>query len=170
MGAPLVRAGLPSEAPILSALAQRAKAHWGYPDEWLEAWRPALTIDPAYLSQQTVLVAERARVVLGFVAIRDAGTHWQLDHLWVDPVVHGKGVGRALFRASIDAAADRNPGTIRIESDPFAAGFYERCGARRIGTVAAPVLGEPRQLPVLEYSLAEDTRSGRRPPVGPRAR
>jgi hypothetical protein len=38
-----------------------------------------------------------------------------------------------------------------IESDPFAAGFYVRTGARQTGTVAAPMDGAPdRRLPVFE--------------------
>ena len=138
---------------MLSALAQRAKAHWGYPPEWLEAWRPALTISAAYLIEHTVLIVERAGDMLGFAAVRDAGTHWELEHLWVEPDFQGQGVGRALFSAVACRAARRRPGRLRIESDPFAAGFYERCGARRVGMIAAPVLGEARELPVYEYAL-----------------
>jgi len=41
-----------------------------------------------------------------------------------------------------------------IESDPFAAGFYTRMGARQTGTVAAPVEGDPnRRLPVFEIDV-----------------
>ena len=63
-----VRGAIPSDAAVLSALAQRSKAHWGYPPEWLEAWRPSLTLSAEYLVRHTVLVAESASSVVGFAA------------------------------------------------------------------------------------------------------
>lgn len=151
----IIRTARPGDAPVLSALAQRAKAHWGYPPEWLEHWRPQLTITSEQLIEHRVLVAERAREVVGFAVLLDAGSHWELEHLWVDPPVHGSGVGRALFTAIIKEAAQQRVAPIRIESDPYAAGFYERCGARRVGTAPTPVLGEARELPVLEYRFPD---------------
>ncbi|MGE5926499.1 MAG: N-acetyltransferase family protein [Gemmatimonadota bacterium] len=149
-----VRPAVPSDAPVLSAIAQRAKAHWGYPPGWLEAWRPALTITAEYVVGHTVLVAEFPEAVVGFAAMGHAGAHHELEHLWVDPASHGKGIGRTLF-ARISEEAMRSGSTrVRIESDPHAAGFYERCGAFRVGTVPAPVLGVMRELPVLELELA----------------
>jgi hypothetical protein len=46
------------------------------------------------------------------------------------------------------------PGVVVIEADPYAAGFYARMGARRKGTVPAPVEGDPgRTLPVFEVEV-----------------
>ena len=148
-----VRGAIPSDAAVLSALAQRSKAHWGYPPEWLEAWRPSLTLSAEYLVRHTVLVAESASSVVGFAAVRDAGAHWELEHLWVAPGSHRRGVGRTLFAMIIEEARRMKPMRVRIESDPHAVAFYERCGASRVGTVPAPVLGMPRELPVLELEL-----------------
>ena len=33
-----------ADAPALTALVLRAKAHWGYPQEWMDAWRAELTV------------------------------------------------------------------------------------------------------------------------------
>lgn len=149
----ILRPAHPDEAATLSAIAQRAKRHWGYPEAWLTAWHAALTITPAHIAEHTVLVADIAHQVCGFAVLTDAGTHWSLEHLWVEPTHHGCGIGRALFEAVVRHARQRRPGRLRIESDPFAVGFYERCGAHQVGMVAAPVLGERRELPILEYPI-----------------
>jgi GNAT superfamily N-acetyltransferase len=139
-----------SDASELTAIACAAKRHWGYPEPWLEAWVPALTITPEYVAAHTVIVAEQGCEAVGFAGLSDAGTHWELDHLWVLPAFHGRGLGRRLFETMLEEVRVRRPGVVRIEADPFAASFYERCGARQVGTVPAPVLGTPRELPLLE--------------------
>jgi GNAT superfamily N-acetyltransferase len=145
-----IRSAEASDAPALTAIAQAAKKNWGYPEAWLEAWIPALTITPEYVAAHTVTVAERDGVPVGFSGLCDAGTHWDLDHLWVLPEHHGHGLGRRLLDLMLEEVRARRPGALRIEAEPFAVGFYEHCGARPVGTVSAPVLGTPRELPLLE--------------------
>ena len=47
-----IRAADPADAVVLSALAHRAKAFWGYPSEWLALWSEELTLTPEYLRAQ----------------------------------------------------------------------------------------------------------------------
>jgi GNAT superfamily N-acetyltransferase len=153
----VLRPARPSEAPELTAIAQAAKRHWGYAEAWLAAWRESLTVTAEQVAEHTVLVADVGGVIAGFAVLADAGAHWSLEHLWVRPEHHGRGVGRALFEAIVRAAHERRAAPVRIESDPFAVGFYERCGARRVGVVPAPVLGAARELPVLEYPVPRES-------------
>lgn len=116
-------------------------------------------MDKEYVEAHTVLVAEPVAPrppVLGVCAIEDRGDHWRLEHLWVDPGAHGLGAGRALVREALAMVARRRPGgVVRVESDPHAAGFYRRIGAREVGAVAAPMDGDPgRVLPVFEIEVA----------------
>ncbi|HET6680033.1 MAG TPA: GNAT family N-acetyltransferase [Gemmatimonadaceae bacterium] len=156
-----MRPALTEDLSAMNAIAMGAKRHWGYPERWLDAWRDALTIRADDLERHTVIVAGAPGDVVGFAVLADARSHWSLEHLWVAPSAHGRGIGRMLLYAVRDAAAGRRSGVLRIESDPFAVGFYERCGARPVGFVSAPVLGEPRQLPVLELHVERD--------IGPRS-
>lgn len=149
-----IRPAETADAPALTRIAQMAKRNWGYPEAWLEAWNPALTITPEYVTAHLVIVAELDGASVGFAGLCDAGAHWELDHLWVLPDYHGHGLGRRLLDAVLEEVRIRRPGVLRIEAEPFAVGFYEHCGARPAGTVSRPVLGTPRELPILEISVA----------------
>ncbi|HEX3526165.1 MAG TPA: GNAT family N-acetyltransferase [Thermoanaerobaculia bacterium] len=148
-----IRPASTSDAAALTVIAQTAKRHWGYPEPWLEAWAAVLTITPEYVQGNTVFVAERDGLPVAFVGLVDGSTYWQLDHLWVLPEHQGHGLGSRLFDAALGVVRARRPGVLRIEAEPFALGFYERCGARQVGTVPAPVLGTPRELPLLELAV-----------------
>jgi len=154
MADPIIRPARLPEAPALTAIAHAAKRRWGYPEAWINAWSAALTITPAAIEAHSVLVAEIGGTVCGVAVLADCHAHWSLEHLWVDPTMQRQGIGRALFESVFRQAARRRAGVLRIESDPQAVGFYERMGARRTGTVAAPVLGTSRELPVLEIDVS----------------
>jgi GNAT superfamily N-acetyltransferase len=146
--APRVRAARADEAAALTRIAVAAKASWGYPAEWIEAWRDQLTVTADYVRAHRVVVAEDdAAAPIGFAAMERRDGRAELAHLWVRPDAQGRGVGTAL----LDAVLACEPALpLRIESDPHAAPFYRRHGAREVGNVAAPMPGAPaRALPVL---------------------
>jgi GNAT superfamily N-acetyltransferase len=138
----------------LSRIARVAKAHWGYPEAWLAAWEPVLRITPQYVEHQLVYAGAVDHDVVGFYAIEPRGDRWSLEHFWVDPRWHGRGVGRRLYGDAVDRIRAVRPGVMVIEADPYAAGFYARMGAQRTGSVPAPVEGAPdRTLPVFEFEV-----------------
>lgn len=143
------------DCSCLSALAFAAKAHWGYPVQWLEAWRQELTLTPDQLSDWWVYLARSEHDALGFYALGVAGSIGSIEHFWVAPRYHGHGVGRALFRHLIRQALTLHLALVEIESDPNAETFYRRMGAQPAGCVCRPVLGEHRVLPVLHLPLVE---------------
>lgn len=114
---------------------------------------PDLTISPEYIAKHHVIVAAADSGILGMCAPEDHTTHWMLEHVWVVPQGQSRGIGRALVRAALDAANCSNSVSVRLLSDPFARGFYERLGAAVIGDVAAPMPDSPsRTLPLMEFS------------------
>jgi len=89
-----------------------------------------------------------------FHALVQGTGFWQLEHLWIEPAFHGRGVGRALFLDAVALIRRRRPGMMRIEAEPNAAGFYRRMGAVRVGAVPAPAPGAPdRALPLFELRI-----------------
>jgi GNAT superfamily N-acetyltransferase len=76
-----------------------------------------------------------------------------LDKLFVEPRHIRAGFGRALLDHALQEARFRGAKRLTILADPFAAPFYERNGARRIGE--APSNAIPgRLVPFYEMTLA----------------
>jgi GNAT superfamily N-acetyltransferase len=155
-----IRTAHERDAAALTAIAFAAKRHWGYPEPWIQAWAVQLTQTPERLRACPTWVAtdagdgdKDAERPIGFVALLDDAGEWSLEHLWLDPAHHGRGIGRRLLETALDYVARTRPGRVRIESDPNAEAFYVHCGARRVGAVPAPVLGTARELPLLVFEV-----------------
>ena len=144
------------ELALLSALAIRAKKHWGYPPELIAEWLPELTITPSSFESQEVMVARAAGRALGFYALEFRDTTAALEHLWVDPPSMGIGVGRLLLRHAEEQAYAKGFAYLEIDSDPNAEAFYLRMGAERVGSVSAPVPGDSdRTRPQMKLSVSQ---------------
>jgi len=155
---PVIRRARPEDCEVLSAIAFAAKAHWGYPRRWLEEWAGALTIQESDLELLLVLVAvpPPGSAPIGFAAVDLAPAgEAVLEHLWVHPDWMGQGWGRRLIEEAMTAARGAGRKALLIESDPNAVGFYRQMGAVAVGSVAAPVGGTNRSLPVLRVDLTE---------------
>ncbi|MGF1464659.1 MAG: GNAT family N-acetyltransferase [Sandaracinaceae bacterium] len=139
------------DCPRLSAVARAAKAHWGYPQAWLDLWVADLTYDASRLADERVLCAEDGGEVVGFVAWRRDGEEAEIEGLWVEPGAMGRGHGRALMEAASVAARAEGVRALRIVADPNAVEFYRRLGAVDVGAEASVPAG--RELPVLRLEL-----------------
>ncbi len=138
----------PCEADALTEIAIAAKRHWGYPEQWIEDWRPMLTITPDFLATHETLAARTEERIVGFAALAEARELLWLEHLWVWPPAMGRGVGRALFRQAKVRARALDWTGFEIESDPHAGGFYEHMGAKLVHMHRTFINGETRELPV----------------------
>jgi len=144
----------PSDAATLSAIARAAKASWGYPAAALASWEAALTISPEYLARELVVCAMGEDRIAGYYALERREDRWTLEHLWVEPAFQRRGIGRRLFAHALEEVGARGPGIVTIEADPNAAPFYARMGAREVGSIPAPIDGDPgRRLPILEIEV-----------------
>jgi predicted N-acetyltransferase YhbS len=149
-----IRRAAPREAAALTELARAAKASWGYPPHWLQQWAADLLITPEYIETQDVFVATLDGRVVGMAALEIDGSEATLEHAWIHPGFHGRGLGAALVRQALAVASSRGVSAVRVISDPFAEPFYRRLGATRRGAVRAPMPGCPdRVLPRLEFRL-----------------
>lgn len=146
-----IRPAQPGECDRLTAIAHAAKRHWGYPDEWIAWWRDDLTYSVERFARETILVADLEGEIAGVVSISGGADEAELEGLWVEPSQIGRGVGRALLAAALDAARAAGAAHMVIVSDPHAVGFYERAGARRVGWVESRPAG--RSLPRLHLAL-----------------
>lgn len=147
-----LRAPERAELAALSALCLRSKAVHGYPEAMVAAFRAELTLTPADLEADALVVAEDASGIFGLVQVSAEGDDASLEKLFIAPERIGTGAGRVLFDWACGAARARGARRLVIESDPGAAGFYEAMGAVRDGE--APSGSVPgRHLPRLVLAL-----------------
>jgi len=151
---PVFRRARPGDAAALTQIALAAKQSWGYPDAWMAQWRPDLAIAPGYIDSWPVWVAELEGTMAGFLGLVREDGRWQLEHLWVLPAFHGRGLGRALFAEAVKQARAVGAAELCIKSDPNAEPFYLKMGAVRTGLEVYELLGKiRREVPQLTYRL-----------------
>jgi GNAT superfamily N-acetyltransferase len=176
----IVRA-TPELAGALTAIALAGKRHWRYPERWIEAWTPQLTVSEAYVAAHPTFAmiaggsggsggsgsARSAEIAgsggsdagggpVGFYALVPGdGGRVQLDHLWLLPDWIGRGLGRILFEHALACAAGLGADTVWLEAEPNAEPFYRHMGARRAGRRVTEIEGTARVLPLLEIDLSD---------------
>ena len=148
----IIRAAVPAEAALLTELALRSKAVWGYSAEFMERCRPALTVTDAYIALHATYVAVVDNDIAGFYSLKPRDGGLELDLLFIEPRFIRRGIGAQLMSHALQQAAALGYRRLIIESDPGAEGFYVRSGARRIGQVPSTV-ESGRLLPLLEITL-----------------
>src|ERR671910_1950718 len=122
---PAIRRARPAEAAVLSALALRSKAHWGYDADFLAACQDDLTLSADDIATSAVYIFDGVDAPSGFyrLVLQD-GSVVELDALFVEPAAMGQGVGRRLWRHAVATAATLGCSEIMLQSDPQAEGFY----------------------------------------------
>lgn len=149
-----IRHVLPEDAGVLSEIAFTAKAHWGYPDHWMEMWRSEFTFPAEYFVEHEGWIAELDAKPIAFYTLDEKdGSAW-IENLWVSPEYMGKGIGKQLFLDALSRSRLRGHLILRLEADPNAAGFYEKMGMYKVGELNRPIDEDPsRVLPVMEIKL-----------------
>jgi GNAT superfamily N-acetyltransferase len=160
----MIRSARSHVVRLLSELAFRSKAAWGYSKEFMEACRDELTVTADEIAAARVL--EIGDEVVGFYALReieaDAGAGGvervndsksaELEYLFVQPAAFRRGHGREMFEHAVDDARARGFRRVVIQGDPNAAAFYRQVGAEQVRErPSASVPG--RVLPLFELAL-----------------
>lgn len=150
-----IRPADPAQAPVLSELALRSKAVWGYDQSFMEQCRRELTVSRDYVQQHLVYVAQEGLDphLLGFYTLRREGPLALLDYLYVDPFSLRQGIGRRLWQHAVATARAEGACRLIIDADPHAEAFYTLMGARRMGfTPSGSIPG--RMLPQMALELS----------------
>lgn len=129
-------------------MALESKRSWGYDDDFIELCRAELTVSKQDVDTGMVFVAENeiGRVV-GFYVLAEYPRP-ELRMLFVSPDLIGRGLGKVLVQDALSVANSRGWSSLVIESDPFAASFYEHLGAELVGATRSASTG--RTLPLYE--------------------
>lgn len=164
-----IRPARPDEAPALTALALRSKAHWGYDAAFMAACVPELTVTADGIRKHPTHVAVEDGRPVGFynfepIADGDLASFAasggaqpgdraaELVFLFVEPGLIGRGCGAILVRHAKETARELGFAALVIQGDPHAAGFYEAMGAVQVGTKESGSVSG-RRLPVYRIEL-----------------
>lgn len=150
-----IKPGDPALAAQFTTLVRAAKAHWGYPEEWMQTWQTDLTVLPEEVEKELFFYVEQEGRICGLYGLFTSSEEdeIELEHLWIEPEFIGNGLGGKLFHHALQTAREQQAKQIRILSDPHAEAFYLHMGAKREGEKPSAIPG--RVLPILRYYLAE---------------
>lgn len=144
-----VRPAWPDEGPLLSALAMKSKAHWGYDDDFMERCRGELTVTVPRMARTRFRVAQVADEIAGFCALSIDDRDASVESLFVAPRFIGAGIGRILMQDILEYARRHGIRLVHVEADPHAVDFYEQEGFQLCGEVPSGSI-PGRKLPLLE--------------------
>lgn len=116
----------------------------------------SLQVSPTQIAAGDVWVATLADGSIAGLVVLGPGDRpdaLDLDKLFIEPRHIRSGSGRILIAHAIDEARRRGARRLTILADPYAAGFYERNGARLVGEAPSDAI-PGRSLPLYEIDLA----------------
>lgn len=149
----LIRGARRDECALLTDIALRSKASWGYSDAFMEQCTAELTIAPSDIDSDQYFVLECDGEVIGFCALLGADAReGELAHVFIEPARQREGHGLRLVEHAKSVARARGWQRLRVESDPNAGAFYRSCGGTEIGTVPSGSIAG-RSLPLFEIPL-----------------
>ena len=148
----VIRPAKPEEATLLTCLAMRSKAHWGYDAAFMAACRTELTVTQEQIAEAATFVYEEQGRALATYGLDIDGSMADIAFFYVDPSALRRGIGSEMWRHLLDECRRQGIAKITIVSDPNAERFYLSLGAQPVGTVASESI-PGRRLPTLEYAL-----------------
>ncbi len=152
-----IRPARAEDAEVLSDLAFRSKAHWGYADDFMEACRDELTYTPEQVASGDFHVLDSDGRIAGFYALTKISPDTaELEAMFVEPERIGEGCGRALMQDALSRAGSlEHIQRLVIQADPHAAEFYRRAGATLIGERPSDSI-RGRTLPLFEIRIHKE--------------
>jgi N-acetylglutamate synthase-like GNAT family acetyltransferase len=121
------RLARPNERLDLEELMHRASTAVPEYREQLEENPEAIDLPFARIEHGQVIVAEGVEGTAGFIVLVIEEDQAELDGLFVEPHLWGRGVGKTLVELAAHDAR-REGLSLTVVAAPGARGFYERCG------------------------------------------
>lgn len=119
----VLRLARPEEHAELEQLQAHASLELPEYREQLLANPDAMHLPPAQIANGQVMIAEFNGQIAGFAAVVGG----ELDGLFVEPDLWGRGIGRALVDAATQEARKRGL-ALTVIANPSTRRFYESCG------------------------------------------
>jgi len=143
------------DAEILTDIALKSKAYWGYSKDIIESWRDDLTVSEQMFTDYTICKYMFENEVAGFYILERANIRTSfLKFLFISPDFIKKGIGHQLLNHAIDYCKEGSCAILNVLSDPNAESFYAKYGFEVIALVESSIPG--RTLPEMELLFPEN--------------
>jgi GNAT superfamily N-acetyltransferase len=147
------RRARPTEAEELRALTARSGAHWGRDAAYMAEAARLMSLDASDLARDEAWVLEEDETPVGYYRMSVEGERGEIEELFLEPQVIGRGLGRALFEHCVARAKALGLRRLRWTCDRYALGFYLAMGGRRTGTQPSGIVGDD-PLTVMELRIS----------------
>ncbi|KYO65532.1 hypothetical protein ATZ99_15680 [Thermovenabulum gondwanense] len=145
-----IRPATEREARILSELAVKSEAYWGYDEEYMEKFKEKYRVTEEYIKNSPVFVLEDKNKILGFYGLLFEKDEVNLEFFYIDADYIGKGYGRMLWGHLVDYCKEKGIKSFTFVTSPEAKGFYIKMGAEYLGEVES-LVKKGRIIPGLIY-------------------
>jgi GNAT superfamily N-acetyltransferase len=149
---PKVREAKPYESEILTSIAIRSEAYWGYDYDYIEKFKSIYNVSEDFISNNPTFVIEKYDNIVGFYSILVEKDKTSLEHLFIEPKHIGKGYGKLLWNHIIEKCKTTAIKEFEIVTSPEAKEFYTKMGAIQIGEVES-LVKKNRKIPKLIYKI-----------------
>ena len=150
----IVRATL-EDAEVLTEIAVKSKAYWGYENDQVESWREDLTVTPKMFDESNIYKYIVDNQIGGFYILERANIRTSfLNFLFISPDYIKQGIGHQLLQHAIAYCKDGGSAILNVLSDPNAASFYAKYGFEVIDQRESLIPG--RFLPEMELEFPEN--------------
>ncbi len=145
------------QADFLTNLAMEANSTYHYRNVSERDAKKVFLVEKIHFEKGIVRVMKKGDEIIGFYGLMTAGEGERkinlLTHLFLRADYIGKGYGKALFKEAMRVAEEELYWEALLwESDPHAAWFYKKMGAKKIGENPCP-LNLAYRAPVFIYTL-----------------
>jgi len=150
----IVRATL-EDAEVLTEIAVKSKAYWGYENDQVESWREDLTVTPKMFDESNIYKYIVDNQIGGFYILERANIRTSfLNFLFISPDYIKQGIGHQLLQHAVAYCKDGGSAILNVLSDPNAASFYAKYGFEVIAQRESSIPG--RFLPEMELEFPEN--------------
>jgi N-acetylglutamate synthase-like GNAT family acetyltransferase len=143
------------DAWILSEIAIRSEAYWGYDFEFMEKFKSVYKISEDFIKNNPTYIIRDEESIVGFYGILINEGEISLEYLFIEPQYIGKGYGKMLWNHMISECKVLNIKELMLVTSQEAKEFYIKLGAKICGEVDSLVI-KGRKVPKLIYRVEFD--------------
>lgn len=140
------------ESKILTDIAVRSEAYWGYDSTFMENFKSLYKVTGEFISNNPTFVLEEDDSIIGFYGILIGEKETSLEYLYIEPESIGKGYGKILWDHMVNTCKNQGIKEIVLVTSPQAKEFYTKMGAVQSGEVESIVM-KGRKIPRLVYTI-----------------